>query len=158
MGNILIIGATSAISQAVAEVYAEQGEKLFLVARNKELLAKLSQHLLVLGAANVNYTSLDITELDLHQSILDEAISSCSHLDVIFIAPGILSTDEGIEQQLAAFHVNATCTIAFAERSAKALSLQGHGALAVLSSVAGDRGRQSNYWYGAAKGAVSIFL
>ena len=104
------------------------------------------------------YKTLDITELDSHKQILDEAFSKLSRLDVILIAPGILPANEALDHQFPAFNVNATCTLVFSQIAGEALKAQGSGALAAISSVAGDRDRQSNYWYGAAKGGVSVFL
>ena len=83
-------------------------------------------------------------------------------VDVVLIAYGTLPDQRACEQNVAAaleaFEINALSTIGLLTHLANRFEQQEHGTIAVISSVAGDRGRQSNYVYGAAKGAVTIFL
>ena len=156
--NVLLIGATSEIASAVAEIYAKAGANLFLTGRNPEALENLQKHLGVLGASAVQTGALDLNKLDSHDALLQNAKLALGNIDIIFIAPGILPADDfSLDEQLEAFSTNCNATLALAEKSGNLLAEQGKGSLSVISSVAGDRGRQSNYWYGAAKGAVTIF-
>lgn len=161
MLNVLIIGATSAIAEATARCYAAQGARLFLVARDATRLADIATDLKVRGAADVGHATLDVNRLDEHASVLVQAWHLLQNIDVALIAHGTLP-DQGecegsVEVALAEFATNATSTIALMTAIAPRLEAQHRGALVVISSVAGDRGRQSNYLYGAAKAAVSTF-
>ena len=161
MLNVLIIGATSAIAEATARRYAARGARLFLVARDATRLADIATDLHVRGAVDVGHTTLDVNRLDAHASVLDQAWTKLECVDVVLIAHGTLP-DQGacegsVETALAEFSTNGTATIALMTAIAPRLEAQRRGMLAVISSVAGDRGRQSNYLYGAAKAAVSTF-
>lgn len=161
MNRILIIGAGSAIAQAVARCWAAEGAKLFLVARNAVQLDEIAADLRVRGAAWVATSLLDVNELDRHEAMIDAAVQALGALDIVLIAHGTLADqaaserDVGVTVQL--FQTNALGVIALMARLANRLEPQGHGTLAVISSVAGDRGRRSNYSYGAAKAAVQTY-
>lgn len=161
MLRIVIIGATSAIAEAAARRYAARGARLFLIARNSQRLEDIAQDLLIRGAAGVACATLDVNEHIAHADVLEQAWTWLGEVDVMLIAHGTLpdqpSCEHSVDLALAEFNTNATATIALMTLAANRLEAQGTGALAVISSVAGDRGRQSNYLYGAAKAAVSTF-
>ncbi len=161
MRNVLVVGATSAIAQATIRHFAEDGDNLFLVARNAEKLQAVADDAKVRGASKVETWLLDVTELDRHQEMLDEAEKSIGALDVVFVAHGTLpdqkKCEASVEETLKALSVNAISVIALLTLVANDFEQRRHGTIAVISSVAGDRGRQSNYVYGTAKAAVSIF-
>jgi short-subunit dehydrogenase len=161
MLNVLIIGATSAIAEATARRYAARGARLFLVARDASRLADIAADLKVRGAADVGQATLDVNRVDEHPGVLDQAWLLLQNIDVALIAHGTLP-DQGacwssVKVALAEFATNGTSTIALMTALAPRLEAQRNGTLVVISSVAGDRGRQSNYLYGAAKAAVSTF-
>jgi short-subunit dehydrogenase len=162
MKRILIIGATSAIAQETAKLFAAKGDQLFLVARNEEKLKVVTSDLAVRGATKVGYMVLDLNEFDKHLSMVDKAIQFLSGLDIILIAHGTLSEQKACEQsyKLAEqeLKTNLLSVISLLTHIANQFERQKYGCIAVISSVAGDRGRQSNYLYGTAKGAVSFFL
>ena len=83
-------------------------------------------------------------------------------MDTVLIAHGTLPDQKSCEQSFETarreFEINALGVMSLLTHAANRFERQGFGTLAVIGSVAGDRGRQSNYVYGAAKGAVSIFL
>jgi len=161
MLNVLIFGATSAIAEATARRYAARGARLFLVARDVTRLADIAADLRVRGAVDVGQATLDVNRLDAHASVLDQAWAKLECVDVVLIAHGTLpdqgACESSVETALAEFATNGISTIALMTALAPRMEAQRHGALAVISSVAGDRGRQSNYLYGAAKAAVSTF-
>lgn len=161
MLNVLIIGATSAIAEATARRYAARGARLFLVARDAAKLTGIAADLRVRGAADVGQANLDINRLDAHADVLDQAWQLLQSVDVVLIAHGTLpdqsACESSVEKALAEFATNGTSTIALMTALGNRLEAQRTGTLAVISSVAGDRGRQSNYLYGAAKAAVSTF-
>lgn len=160
MQKILIIGATSAIAEAVARLYATRAAALFLAGRNMGRLEAIAADLQVRGAAQVETGLLDVSDLPAHAQMLDDAWARLGGVDTVLIAHGTLPNqadcEASIQLSLQEFSVNATSTIALA--AALAQRLQRGATLAVISSVAGDRGRASNYLYGSAKAAVTTYF
>jgi decaprenylphospho-beta-D-erythro-pentofuranosid-2-ulose 2-reductase len=160
--RVLIIGATSAIAGETARAYAEDGARLFLTGRNAGKLASVRDDLRVRGATQVDTAVLDVSQIARHREVLDSAIAALGGLDVALIAHGVLPDQASSQQRVAdtieALHVNFTATIALLTELANYFEAQRSGCIAVIASVAGDRGRQSNYVYGAAKGGVERFL
>lgn len=161
MKNILIIGATSSIATATARLLAERGFNYFLIARDNERLEKLAADLKIRGANNVYFDLLDINNYSRHENILQNAKNKLGVIDIAFIAHGTLPDQQDCEKNfeltLASFNTNALGTISLMTHLANIFEIQRTGTIAVISSVAGDRGRQSNYVYGAAKASISIF-
>lgn len=162
MQKILIIGATSAIAEATARLFAQRGDRLYLLARNKERMQLMAQDLNTRGAESVQFDTLDVTAFSSHAAILDKAITLLDGIDVALIAHGTLPDQKACEldfqRTLDELNINAIGTISLLTHLANRFEKQGRGSIAVISSVAGDRGRQSNYVYGTAKAAVTTFL
>lgn len=162
MKKILIIGATSAIAEACARRFAARGDALFLVARNAGHLRTVAADLAVRGAMRAETATLDVADFGAHEGVLDTAVRQLGGIDVVLIAHGTLSDQAQCQTSVDAlrreFDINAVSTMALLTLLANRLEAQRHGTLAVISSVAGDRGRQSNYAYGSAKAAVTAFL
>lgn len=162
MSNILLIGASSAIAQAVARQFAAAGHTLFLVARDAQKLADSAADLGVRGASRVEFHAMDITDYSGHEVLLTQAFSSLGTVDVALIAHGTLpdqlACERSVEKTRFELETNALSTIALLTRLAQRFEEQRTGSIAVISSVAGDRGRKSNYVYGTAKAAVTVFL
>lgn len=160
--HILVVGATSAIAEATLRVWASRGCTLYLLARDTARVEAIAADLRVRGAAVVHPGSLDVTDFAAHEHAIESAWATLGRVDAVLLAHGTLpdqvrcETDE--DYALREFAVNGTATIALAGLIAQKLDEQGHGTLAVISSVAGDRGRASNYLYGSAKAAVSTYL
>lgn len=162
MRKMLIIGATSAIAEATARLFAADGDALFLVARDRRRLDALAADLKVRGAAAVHTLEMDANACDRHEAMLQDATERLGGLDTMLIAYGTLSDQAACEQSaeltLAELKTNALSVISIVTGAANRFERQGGGTIAVISSVAGDRGRKSNYVYGTAKAAVSTFL
>ncbi|MBA4285954.1 MAG: short-chain dehydrogenase [Xanthomonadaceae bacterium] len=161
MRRILIMGATSAIAEATAREFAALGAALFLVGRDADRLAAIADDLRLRGAAQVEIRVLDARELAAYPQLVDTATARLGGLDTALLAHGTL-TDQAAAQasiELLAdeFRINALSHMALCTELGNRFESQGHGCIAVISSVAGDRGRQSNYVYGAAKAAVTAF-
>ena len=160
MQRVLIIGATSAIAEATARRYAQRASSLFLVGRDAMRLEAIAADLIVRGAATARVYALDVNDFNAHAAMLDAACEAMSGIDIALIAHGTLpdpaACDGSIDVAMREFTTNGTSTIALASRISSVLKDQ--GTLAVISSVAGDRGRASNYLYGSAKAAVSTYL
>lgn len=164
MSKIAIFGATSAIATACARRWVAQGDSLFLIGRDPDKLRALVDDLNVRKSVeqNVASTTADLDDLSRHESLLAEAQAALGGLDVVLIAHGSLpdqkACEASIDRSLAEIHTNALSAISIAALAANLFEPAGRGTIAVIGSVAGDRGRQSNYVYGAAKGMVAIFL
>ena len=162
MKRILIIGATSAIATACARAWAAQGARLFLVGRRAEALRQSADDLQTRGASSVHHHHcLDLLDSTEHGPMLDAATAALGQFDIVLIAHGTLpdqaACEADPEQALAALATNAGSTIALLTALANRLQAQQHGRLAVITSVAGERGRPSNYVYGSTKAAVMTF-
>lgn len=162
MSNILILGATSAIAKHTARLFAADENSLYLVARNEGKLASMKQDMLVRGATEVNYETLDLVNDSKHQELIKRATDSMGSIDTVFIAYGTLADQadsaESYDKTLKELQINCLSVISLLTILANQLEHQGSGSIAVISSPSGDRGRQSNYIYGTAKGALTIFL
>jgi decaprenylphospho-beta-D-erythro-pentofuranosid-2-ulose 2-reductase len=162
MRRILIFGACSALAQATARRFAADGDSFFLVARDRGKLEAVIDDLRVRGAAQAEGSVADARDFDRHQAVVDDALEALNGLDIALIAHGTLTDQRGCEKSFEAarreFEINALAVISLLTHLANRFERQGFGTIAVISSVAGDRGRQSNYVYGASKGAVSIFM
>ena len=160
--KVLIAGATSAIAHETAKFFARDGAELFLVARSADKLEDISNDLRVRGAKKAETFLLDLNDLDRHQQMIETAIETLGSLDMVLIAHGTLGDQQLCQQSVAKtleeLTTNFTSVISLLTILANYFEQQKHGCIAVVSSVAGDRGRRSNYVYGTAKGAVSIFL
>jgi decaprenylphospho-beta-D-erythro-pentofuranosid-2-ulose 2-reductase len=162
MRRVLIIGATSAIAQATARLFAADGDAFFLVARDDEKVRAVADDLRARGAVQATTMIMDINDFDRHEAMIQEAFQCLEAIDTVLIAHGTLSNQKDSEASFQAarreFETNALSVISLLTHLGNRLERQGHGTLSVISSVAGDRGRQSNYVYGTAKAAVTIFM
>ena len=160
--KIFIPGATSAIARETAILMASGGHSFFLAARNPEALAKLAHDLEQAGASSVGTAVGDLANIEQHQALVDEADSFLKGMDTLLLAYGTLGDQEKCERDWdhaqAEIMTNFTSAASLLTRIANLFQKKGAGHIAVISSVAGDRGRGSNYVYGAAKGALSLFL
>jgi decaprenylphospho-beta-D-erythro-pentofuranosid-2-ulose 2-reductase len=160
--KILIIGATSAIAKATARLYAETGAELFLIARNEARLEQLVADLDVRGAKISGHLSLDISKTIGHKKALETALNSLEKIDLALICHGDLPDQAACENSFKmaqkAINVNGLSTISLLTIFADTFKSQGFGSIAVITSVAGDRGRQPNFVYGASKALVSTYL
>lgn len=161
MRKILIVGATSAMAEACARLWAQRGDQLFLAARNGQQLQSISDDLKARGATCVGTKVFDATDFAQHSALLADATRFMSGLDTVLIAHGTL-TDQAraqteVDYALGEISTNGTSVVSLMSLAGEQLAAQRSGAIAVISSVAGDRGRQSNYVYGSAKALVSAF-
>lgn len=161
MRKVLIVGATSAIAEAVARRFAEAGDRLYLTARDPERLETIARDLRVRGAPRVEAQVLEATDYDRHPEVVAAAAEALDGLDTALIAHGLLPDQEAAERSFdaarEALEVNLLSVVSLLTHLGNAFAEQGRGTIAVIGSVAGDRGRASNYVYGSAKGALALF-
>lgn len=160
--NILIIGATSAIAQEVAKNYAKTNDNLFLVGQNMARLDIIAKDLRVRGAENVILHATDLNAFEHHEWLLKIIDQKFNPIDIVLIAYGTLPNQKICEASfnttLKELVTNYISTVSLLTILANYFEKRKSGTIAVISSVAGDRGRQSNYVYGSAKGGLTIFL
>ncbi|MDO6459787.1 SDR family oxidoreductase [Granulosicoccaceae sp. 1_MG-2023] len=158
--NIIIVGATSAMAQHTARRYAKAGNRFVLIARNAQKLTAVADDLRARGAECETLT-LDINDLDAHAGCVSASIAAAAP-DLLLMAHGTLPDQQACEQDTALmmqeFATNGSSSLALLNEYARVFEAKGSGSIVVITSVAGDRGRQSNYVYGAAKAAVSTYL
>ena len=160
MKRILVIGATSAIAQACIRLWAAEGAGFFLVARDAEKLAALADDLRARGST-VDTFQMDANDTTAHAAMIEQVFQAGQGLDIALIAHGTLPGQSACERDAALtlreFSTNGLSVIALLTELANRFEQQRGGALAAITSVAGERGRPSNYVYGSAKAAVSVF-
>jgi decaprenylphospho-beta-D-erythro-pentofuranosid-2-ulose 2-reductase len=155
-----IFGATSTIAEACARAWATRGHELFLAGRRADALAALARDLEVRGAARVAVSVGDLAAPDQHPPLLAALDAKLGPPDIVLLAWGSLTDQARAEaepgyavQELATnFTAPAGLLLALLPR------LPAGGAIACLTSAAGDRGRQSNLVYGGAKAGLQAFL
>lgn len=159
----MIIGATSAIAEHCARLWLGQGAtEIVLVGRNAAKTERVAADLRVRSqACAVNVLTTQFLEATVIEALV-ENVCKLVCPDIVLIAHGSLPDQAICQQDLTAVRealdINAISPILFAEAFAKWLEKAGKGTLAVIGSVAGDRGRKSNYVYGAAKGLVTRYV
>ena len=161
MKKILIVGAASAIASACARLWAAEKAEFFLVARNAERLRQVADDLVARGATAAHVYALDMNDLAQHARMLDACFAALRTVDIALVAHGTLpdqaACERDVELALREFSSNGLSVISALTLLANRMEPQRAGVIAVISSVAGDRGRFSNYVYGTAKAAVSTF-
>lgn len=162
MRKILVIGATSAIAQETAKLFSSDGDKLFLVGRDPAKLEATAADLRVRGAQEVLFHAMNINDFAAHADLIEKARHAMGGLDTVLIAHGTLANQKACEQEFALayeeYKTNFLSVVSLLTHVANYFEQEKYGCIAVISSVAGDRGRQSNYIYGSAKGGLTVFL
>jgi decaprenylphospho-beta-D-erythro-pentofuranosid-2-ulose 2-reductase len=162
MRRIVIVGATSAIAEHCARIWGS-GEPvdLTLVGRDSERLERVAADLRVRNATNaIEVVVTNFLDPVAIQRTVDSAAARGA-VDIVLVAHGTLPNQAVVEESLtlshAAIEINALSPVMFAEGFVNQMLRSGTGTLALISSVAGDRGRRSNYIYGASKALLSTF-
>ena len=161
MKKVLIIGATSSIAEHCARIWAARGDELCLVARNEAHVQTIAADLKVRGASSIAINCVDLNEIDRHVELLDAAENAMNGVDIVLVAHGTLSNqklcEKSVSETLAEIQTNSLSTISLLTLIANRFEAKKEGTICVISSVAGDRGRASNYVYGSAKAMVTAF-
>jgi short-subunit dehydrogenase len=161
MRKILVCGAASGIAEALGRRLAAEGCALALAGRNAERLAAMRGDLALRGAAAVHTYALDLRKTGCHAELIETAAAAMEGLDTLVLAHGILGDQEKAVADFAVardvLETNFLSSVSLLTVAANRFAAQQSGQIVVFGSVAGDRGRQSNYVYGASKGALEIF-
>lgn len=160
--KVLMLGATSAIAQEVAKLLVRDDDQLFLVGRDPDKLQIVARDLSVRSDRKVEHLAADLDDTAKHAEIFDRAAASLQGLDTVVIAHGVLGDQPECERDFTAservLRTNFLSAASLLTLAANRFSEQESGTIVAIGSVAGDRGRQSNYVYGASKGALDLFL
>jgi short-subunit dehydrogenase len=159
--RVLMLGAGSGIAQATARLYASEGAVIGLAGRNPARLESIAADLRARGSAGVETFEIDFTASN-PTAALPAIADKLGGLDHVILAYGVLGDQALAEHDsataLSIIDVNFRSAAAWSLAVADLLERQGRGSLVVLGSVAGDRGRRSNYIYGAAKAGLAILV
>lgn len=154
MQSILILGATSSIARACSEIFASRRYRLFLAGRNLFELERIAVDLRIRYKVDVGYAFFDISQLDSHEHFFSALMEKLGSIFGVLMAVGLI--DKSSHEQT--IKANFSGPISILDLCSQYLMRQKEGFIIGLSSVAGDRGRKSNYVYGASKSALTTYL
>jgi decaprenylphospho-beta-D-erythro-pentofuranosid-2-ulose 2-reductase len=159
--RVVILGATSGIAEAAARIWAARGARFALVARNPEKLSAVAADLKARGAALTETIVADCADVDV-PATLKRIVEALGGIDIVLLAYALPGDQQACERAPEAtaevLRTNFTSAAAWCLAAASILEAQGSGALVVIGSVAGDRGRGSNYVYGASKAGLGALV
>jgi len=159
MASMLILGAASDIARATALAFAHDGWDLILAGREPETLDKIAADITLRSGRRVKTTAFDALRPEEHAAFWQGVEEETTAL---FCAIGLLGDQEQAQndmgQAAAILRTNFTGLVPILSFAANSFERRGHGLIIAISSVAGDRGRASNYFYGSAKAGLTVFL
>jgi decaprenylphospho-beta-D-erythro-pentofuranosid-2-ulose 2-reductase len=160
--SLLVIGANSLIAQAAAAKFAEAGHEIIFAGRHIEELEKLANDFSIRYKAKSRAEKFDGLDYTSHKKFLEDVLAKSPDLNYVLVAFGYLGTQDKAQLDFNEAHkiidTNYTGVVSICELIAAEFESRKKGSIAVISSVAGDRGRQSNYLYGSAKAGLTAYL
>lgn len=162
-GTVLVLGANSGIGRHIAAAFARRGYDLYVTGRDLEEVGRLARDLEIRHGVSAVADVFNARSFESHPEFFRRALeSSDGKLSGAVAAFGLLGEQEvsarDFETARAVIEVNYTGAVSILSLVANHLADGGAGFIVGIGSVAGDRGRQSNYIYGSAKGALALFL
>jgi short-subunit dehydrogenase len=159
MSTLLVLGATSGIARAVALRFTRGGWNLILAGRQPEQLERLARDLKIRAGCHAQMATFDVLDYASHARFWEGLTPPP---DAVFCAVGLLGdqaeAERQFEQARAIIDTNFLGVVSILNIAARAFEEVGHGSIMAVSSVAGDRGRRSNYFYGSAKAGLTAYL
>lgn len=160
--SLLVLGANSLIAQAAAANFAEAGHEIIFAERNKDELQKIADDFKIRYKVNCYRVQFDALDYSGHRKSVEDCLAIIPDLQYVLITFGYLGSQDKSQSDFSEAHkvldMNYTGVVSVCEIIAAEFESKKKGNIAVISSVAGDRGRQSNYMYGSAKGGLTIYL
>ena len=161
--SVLVLGATSEIAQAtVRELVGRRARTVVLAARDPQQLETEVKELERLGATDVRAVAFDATATATHDQFVADTVAAVGDIDLVLLAFGVLGDQDEAERHAdatrAIIETNFVGAASIAVPIAQQLTTQGHGTFVVLSSVAGERARRSNFVYGSSKAGMDAFF
>lgn len=155
VGSVLLLGGTSEIGVATARALVDGGARtVVLAARDPEACAPAAEALQADGATRVERVAFDARDFGSHEAFVGDVFDRMGDIDLALVAFGVLGDTQ---EQLEVLEVNFVGAASVMAAVARRMTDQGHGTIVLLSSVAGERVRRSNYVYGASKAGVDGF-
>ncbi|RYF86716.1 MAG: SDR family oxidoreductase [Chitinophagaceae bacterium] len=159
MKSVLILGATSDVAMAVANTFAKEKYNIVLAARDAQRLQPLKSDLAIRFNVNCEVKEFDALDFDNHASF----VASLQPLPLVTVcAFGFLGDEDAARtttgETIKMIHSNYTGAVSILNGVAQAYKTKGEGTIIGISSVAGSRGRSSNYMYGSAKAGFTAYL
>lgn len=160
--SLLILGANSLIAQAAASHFAEAGHEIIFAGRKQDEPEKYANDFAIRYKCRTRAEYIDALDYPSHKKFVEEILAKTPELEYILIVFGYLGTQDKAQTDFTEAHriidTNFTGVVSVCELFAAEFESLKKGNIAVISSVAGDRGRQSNYMYGSAKGGLTVYL
>ncbi len=161
--RVIILGALSAIGEATAREFAAEGASIVIAGRCAERLGQVADDLTARGASHVTTWPVDFSTVEDPNVDFDRMVQQLGgSVDVVMLFYGLLGDQERAERDIAELRsiisVNFSSAAEWCVATAGLLERQNHGILVAISSVAGDRGRKSNYIYGSAKAGLTVLI
>jgi decaprenylphospho-beta-D-erythro-pentofuranosid-2-ulose 2-reductase len=160
--KVLVLGATSPIARLLAVKFASIGAHLYIAARDDGEASRIADDIKVRAGVPAIAGKFDAADFASHTELISRATSELGGLDGVVLCFGTLGDEDKAQidpaEALATIHQNFTGAVSLLTIAAHQLEAQGTGFILVIGSVAGDRGRKSNYVYGSAKGALHLFV
>lgn len=161
--SAVILGARSVVAQAIAREFAADGYDLVLAGRDTEEIGRIAADVTTRHQTACTALAFDATDVDSHDAFLAQCDETLGGLPTgVVLCFGYMPEQKDAEQDFALVQriidTNYTGSVSICERVATRFEQRGSGFIAVLTSVAGDRGRKKNYLYGASKGALNVYL
>ena len=160
--KVLVLGATSAIARATAVAFARRGDALYIATRDEDEAGRIASYLALRYGVTTHHGSFDLADTESHAVFVSQAVTSLGGLDGVVLAAGSMAEQSDAEKDFSLVEtmvrVNYIGAMSILDRCAGYLKEQNSGFIVAISSVAGDRGRQSNYYYGSTKGALTVYL
>jgi decaprenylphospho-beta-D-erythro-pentofuranosid-2-ulose 2-reductase len=161
VGNLLVLGGGSDIGLATAAALVERGtRRVVLAARDPAKLGPAVKRLRALGASSCEARSFDAESFGSHADFVDDVFDT-QDIDLAMLAFGVLGDQAVAEKDpsaaVAIAQTNYVGAVSVLTSLARRMDEQGHGTIVVLSSVAGERGRRSNYVYGSSKAGLDVY-
>ena len=159
--NVVFLGATGGMGEALARRMAQRGDSLFLLGRSAGSLEDAARDLEVRGARTGHHLC-DLEKPEGFDAALDAAWAFLGKVDAVVVTAALFATQDELEADASLAErltrVNFTNTVVFCEAARTRLLAAGGGTLCVFSSVAGERGRKPVVIYGASKAGLSAYL
>jgi len=150
------------VATALVRLLAERGDRLHLVGRNEAKLQTIAASLSEVAPGRITTQQADFARLDSCAAVIEVALQTLGAAELVLIAHGDLGdqlcSETAWDEAERLLTANLSSAVALIIPIANHLEQRRAGQLAVITSVAGERGRPRNYTYGAAKGALGIYL
>lgn len=160
--TVLVLGGDSDIAAAtLAGLIRERVRTIILAGRDQSRLEARKADLIELGATAVEIVPFNGTDLESHEGFVDSVVGQFGDLDLVFLAYGVLgeqlADEKDRERTLGVIQTNFVGPVSVLIPLADALKRQGHGTIVVMSTVAAEKPRRSNFVYGSSKAGLDWF-